>query len=244
VAKAAPDGYTLLVSNANSLASGLVVHPKVPHDLLTGFAPVSILTDATIVLVLHASVPAQSVSELVALARRRSGGLNAALAGMGTIDHLLTAMFRQRTGIEIEVVPYKGGRAVVDLISGQADMSFIALHAVREFIKAGRLRAIAVSGLRRAELLPDVPTMAEAGHPEVVGSPWNAMLAPAGTPREIVTRVNAHVARIMRTDEMKHYLREKGSNALGSTPEEAHAFIREEIDRWAKVVKEAGVKAE
>ncbi len=243
-AKAPADGYTLLVANANSLAAGLILQPR-QHALFTDFAAVSLIADATIVLAVHSSVPVESVPALIALARRRSGGLNAALPGMGTIEQLLTALFRHRTGIDIEMVPYKGGgRAVVDIISGQADMSFIALHTVREFIKARRVRALAVASARRSELLPEVPTMSEAGYADVVGAPWNAMLAPAATPREIVIRLNAHVVRIMRAPEMRHYLSEKGANPLWSAPDETHAFIRDEMNKWAKVVREAGVKPE
>ena len=244
-AKAPPDGYTLVIVNANSLAAGLIVYPKLPYDLLAHFAPVSMLSDTTIVLAVHASVPAKSVPALITLAKRRSGGLNAAIPGMGTTEQLLTAMFRHRTGVDVEVVPYKGsGRAVIDLISGQADMSFIALHAVREFEKARRLRVLAVAAERRSVLLPEVPTMAETGFADIVGAPWNAMLAPAATPREVVTRLNAHVVRIMRTAQLRDFVSDKGANALWSAPEEAHAFIRKETHKWSKVVKDAGVKAE
>jgi len=245
VAKAPPDGYTLLVSNAGSLAAGFNLQAKVPYNVLTDFTPISLLADVTIVLVVHPSVPARSVPELIALARARSGGLNAALPGVGTIEQLLTELFRQRTGIEIEVVPYKGGgRALLDLISGQADISFISLPAANELIKANRLKAIAVASARRSEQLPDVPTMGEAGRPDIVAAPWNAMLAPAATPREVVIRLNAHVVRIMRTPEMKQYLGKKGVNSLWSTQEETHAFIHDEIDRWATVVKRAGIRLE
>ncbi len=241
VAKAPPDGYTLLVSNAGSIAAGLSLNAKAPYDVLREFTPISLLADVTVVLVVHPSVPARSVPELIALARARSGGLNAALPGVGTIEQLLTALFRQRTGIDIEFVPYKGGgRALIDLISGAADMAFINLAMIDGWIKAKRLRPIAVASARRSERLPDVPTTGEAGRPDIVAAPWNAMLAPAATPREVVIRLNANVMRIMRTPEIMQYLSNKNVNALWSTPEETQAFIHDEIDRWAEVVKRAG----
>jgi len=244
-AKAQPDGYTLLVGNMDALAAGLSLQTKLPYNTLTDFAPVSLLADIPIVLAAHLSVPATSVSELIALAKARSGGLNAALPGVGTLEQLLTELFRRRTAIDIEVVSYKNsGRALVDLISGQADMVFIVLPAVREFLKAGRIKAIAVAGESRLGLLPDVPTMGEAGYPGIVAASWSAVLVPAATPREIVIRLNAHITRIMRAPEMTQYVGSKGATALSSTPQEARTFIRREIDKWSTVAKEAGIKPE
>jgi len=241
VAKAPPDGYTLLVSNAGSLAAGFSLQAKAPYNVLTDFTPVSLLADVTIVLVVHPSVPARSVPELIALARARSGGLIAALPGVGTIEQLLTALFRQRTGVDIEFVPYKrSGRAMVDLISGAADMAFINLAMIDGWIRAKRLIPIAVASARRSEQLPDVPTTGELGRPDIVAAPWIAMLAPAATPREVVIRLNANVMRIMRTPDMMQYLGNRNVNALWSTPEETQIFIREEIEKWAEVVKRAG----
>jgi tripartite-type tricarboxylate transporter receptor subunit TctC len=245
VAKATPDGYTLLVSNAGSLGAGLSLYAKVPYDVLRDFAPVSLLADITIVLAVHPSVPSKNARELIALAKSQPGRLNAAIPGVGSIQHLVTALFRLRAGIDFVQVPYKGGGpALVDLMSGQADMSFINLPTIREFIRAGRLKAVAVASANRSDLLPDTPTLRESGLPDMVAAPWNAMMAPVATPREIVTRLNAEVVRIMRSPDMRQFLGAQGANALASTPEETHAFIREEIDKWARVVREAKIRLE
>ena len=235
VAKAPPDGYTLLVSNTSSLAAGLALRAKVPYDVLKDLAPVSLLADITIVLALHPSVPAKSPRELIALAKSRPGTLNAAVPGLGTLQHLLTEMFRLRAGVSLALVPYKGGApALVELLAGQDDMAFINLPTLLQFIKAGRLRAIAVADAHRCEVLPDVPTLNEAGLPGLIASP-------SATPREIIARLNTEVVKIMRSAEMKQYLASQGANPLWSTPEEARAFIRDEIAKWAKVAREAGI---
>jgi tripartite-type tricarboxylate transporter receptor subunit TctC len=245
VAKAPPDGYTLLVSNTSSLAAGLALRAKVPYDVLRDLTPVSLLADITIVLALHPSVPAKSPRELIALAKSRPGTLNAAVPGLGTLQHLLTEMFRLRAGVSLALVPYKGGApALVELLAGQDDLAFINLPTLLEFIKAGRLRAIAVADAHRSEVLPDVPTLNEAGLPGLIASPWSAMMAPAATPSEIIARLNTEVVRIMRSADMKKYLASQGANPLWSTPEEARAFIRDEIAKWAKVAREAGIKPE
>jgi len=245
VAKAPPDGYTLLVSNTSSLAAGLALRAKVPYDVLRDLTPVSLLADITIVLALHPSVPAKSPRELIALAKSRPGTLNAAVPGLGTLQHLLTEMFRLRAGVSLALVPYKGGApALVELLAGQDDMAFINLPTLLQFIKAGRLRAIAVADAHRSEVLPDVPTLNEAGLPGLIASPWSAMMAPAATPSEIIARLNTEVVRIMRSADMKKYLASQGANPLWSTPEEARAFIRDEIAKWAKVAREAGIKPE
>ncbi len=154
-------------------------------------------------------------------------------------------MFRLRAGVSLALVPYKGGApALVELLAGQDDMAFINLPTLLQFIKAGRLRAIAVADAHRCEVLPDVPTLNEAGLPGLIASPWSAMMAPAATPKEIITRLNTEVVRIMRSAEMKQYLASQGANPLWSTPEEARAFIRDEIGKWAKVAREAGIKPE
>jgi tripartite-type tricarboxylate transporter receptor subunit TctC len=243
VAKAAPDGYTLLVANTGSLAAGLSLRAKVPYDVQRDFAPVSLLADITIALALHPSVPAKTPRELIALAKARPHKLNAAVPGLGTIQHLVTEWFRPRAGINIALVPYKGGApALIELLAGQDDFAFINLPTLLEFIKAGRLKAIAIVDARRSEVLPDVPTLNESGLPGLVASTWIAMVAPAATPKEIVARLNTEVVKIMKSPEMKQYLTVQGANALSSTPDEARAFIRDETDKWAKVAREAGIK--
>ena len=244
VAKSPPDGYTLLVGNAGSLAAGLSLRSKIPYDVLRDFMPVSLLADTTIALVVHPAVPARNARELIALAKAQPGKLNAAVPGLGTLQHLVTEWFRLRAKVDIALVPYKGGApALVDVLAGHSDMTFINLPTLLEFIKAGRLRAVAVADAKRSELLPDVPTLTES-LPGLVASPWIAMMAPAATPKEIVARLNSEVVRIMKASEMKQYLVGQGANPLWSTSDEARAFIRDEIDKWAKVSREAGIKPE
>lgn len=244
VAKSAPDGYTLLVSNAGSLAAGMSLRAKVPYDVMRDFMPVSLLADTTIALAVHPAVPAKNARELIALAKAKPGKLNSAVPGLGTLQHLVTEWFRLRANVNIASVPYKGGApALVDLLAGHNDMTFINLPTILEFSKAGRLRVIAVADAKRSELLPEVPTLNET-LPGVVASPWIAMVAPAATPKEIIARLNAEVVRINRTPELKQYLSAQGANPLWSAPDETRTFIREEIDKWAVVAREAGIKPE
>ena len=245
VAKSPPDGYTLLVANTGSLAAGLSLRAKVPYDVPRDFVPVSLLADITIALAVHPAVPVKTPRELIALAKSRSGKLNAAVPGLGTLQHLVTEWFRLRANVNIALVPYKGGApALIDLLAGQADIAFINLPTLLEFIKAGRLRAIAVLDAKRSEVLPGVPTLNESGLPGMVASTWVAMMAPAATPKEIVARLNSEVVRIMKAPEMKQYLAAQGANPLWSTSDEARVFIHDEIDKWAKVARDAGIKPE
>ena len=199
---------------------------------------------STIALAVHPAVPAKNARELIALAKAKPGKLNSAVPGLGTLQHLVTEWFRLRAGVNIASVPYKGGApALVDLLAGHNDMTFINLPTILEFAKAGRLRVIAVADAKRSELLPDVQTLAET-LPGVVASPWIAMVAPAATPKEIIARLNAEVVRINKTPELKQYLSAQGANPLWSAPDETRTFIREEIDKWAVVAREAGIKPE
>lgn len=245
VAKSVPDGYTLLVANTGSLAAGLSLRAKVPYDVPRDFVPVSMLADITIALAVHPAVPVKTPRELIALAKARPGKLNAAVPGLGTLQHLVTEWFRLRADVNIALVPYKGGApALIDLLAGQNDMAFINLPTLLEFIKAGRLRAIAIADAKRSEVLPEVPTLNESGLPGMVASTWVAMMAPAATPKDIVARLNTEVVRIMKAPEMKQYLAAQGANPLWSTSEEARVFIHAEFDKWAKVARDAGIKPE
>lgn len=244
VAKAPADGYTLLVGNAGALAMGLSIFPKVPYDVMKDFAPISKLAEVTVVLAVHPSVQAKSVKQLIALAKAHPGKLSMALPGLVTPSHLLSELFRQNTGINFVLVPYKGGGpAVIDLVSGQVDMIFQNVPSILEFIRAGRARAIAVASEQRSELLPEIHTMIEAGVP-ATASGWMVLAAPANTPKQIVERLNAEVVKLMRGSEMKQILGRQGAVSLSSTPEETYAFIRDEISKWAKVVKEANIRLE
>jgi tripartite-type tricarboxylate transporter receptor subunit TctC len=243
VAKAAPDGYTLLVANTGSLAAGLSLRAKVPYDVPRDFVPVSLLDDITIALAVHPAVPVKTPRELIALAKAQPGKLNAAVPGLGTLQHLVTEWFRLRANVNIVLVPYKGGApALIDLLAGQNDMAFINLPTLLEFIKAGRLRAIAIVDAKHSEVLPEVPTLNESGLPGMVASTWVAMMAPAATSKDIIARLNTEVVRIMKAPEMKQYLAAQGANPLWSTSDEARVFIHAEFDKWAKVARDAGIK--
>ncbi|MBI4192538.1 MAG: tripartite tricarboxylate transporter substrate binding protein [Betaproteobacteria bacterium] len=245
VAGARPDGYTLLVGNAGALTVGVSLYSKAPYNVLEDFIPISLLADITIVLAVHPSLPARSVKQLIALAKVHPGKLSAALPGTNSIQHLLTELFKRRAGIDFVNISYNGGGpAMIDLVAGQNHMSFINLPTIRQFILAGRLRPIAVAGARRSELLPDVATLEESGLPGLTAAPWNALLTPAGTPKEIVTRLSGEVMGMMRTADMKQLMGNQGANALSSTPEDTYAFIRDETAKWAKVIKDTGIRAD
>lgn len=243
--KAAPDGYTLLLSASGPLAVGLKLYKKVPYDVMRDFTPVAMIADVTLVLISSPSFKPQNVKEVIAYAKANPGRLNAGLPAVGSMHHLLTEMFRLRTGTTVNMIPYKGsGPVVVDLLAGVVDTDFENLPVVIQHIKTNRLRALAVASEKRSELLPDTPTFVELGLPDLVASPWFALVAPAGTPKEIIDRLNDEVNKSLRTPGMKALLDKQGANAVIATPEEAKEFIRKEIDKWAKVVAESGAKVE
>ena len=244
VAKAPPDGYTLLSAGPGSL----IINPllgSVPYDTARDFAPVSLMASAPNVLVVHPSVPAKSVKELIALARARPRQLNYASGGPGSTPHLSGALFAVMAGIDIVHVPYKGtGPASADLLGGQVQMAFFGIPPLLPHIKSGKLRALAVTGMRRSPELPEVPTMHEAALPGYEVSPWYGLLAPAGTSRAIITRLNAEVARVVRSADMKEKLAVQGAEAAGGTPEEYAAVIRADTATWARVIRDAGIRGE
>jgi tripartite-type tricarboxylate transporter receptor subunit TctC len=244
VAKAPPDGYTLLSAGPGSL----IINPllgSVPYDTARDFAPVSLMASAPNVLVVHPSVPAKSVRELIELARAHPRQLNYASGGPGSTPHLSAALFAVMAGIDIVHVPYKGtGPASADLLGGQVQMAFFGIPPLLPHIKTGKLRALAVTGKRRSPELPEVPTVDEAGLRGYEVSPWYGLLAPAGTPRAIVDRLNAEVTKIVRRPEMKEKLVSQGAEPAGGTPEDYAAAIRADTATWARVIREAGLRGE
>jgi len=205
---------------------------------------VSKLAEVSVVLVVHPSVQARTVKELIALARANPGKLNMALPGVATPPHLLAELFRQIARIRIDLVPYKGGGpALIDVVSGQVDMIFQNLPSVLEFVKAGRVRSLALASERRSELLPDTPTLLEVGVP-ATATGWMVLVAPAGTPAVVISRLNAETTRVMSGSEAKQALGRQGATAVASTPAELTNFLREEIAKWAKVVKDANIRLE
>jgi tripartite-type tricarboxylate transporter receptor subunit TctC len=244
VANAAPDGYTLLMGTT-ALASSPALYTKLGYDLTRDLAPVGLVVTMMNVLVVHPSLPARSVNELLALAKARPGALNSASAGVGSSNHLALVLFTMLSGTEIGHVPYKGAApAVADVMGGHVAMTFAPIAAVISQIKGGRLRALGVTGATRSSALPGVPTIAEAGVPGYEAAGWNAMLAPKATPRELIVKVNAALADSLRAPRVSEVLASSGAEAAAGTPDELARFLHSEIAKWAKVVKAAGIRPE
>jgi tripartite-type tricarboxylate transporter receptor subunit TctC len=244
VARSAPDGYTILVTTA-TLAINPALHKTLPFDVLRDFAPISIFSDSPNVLAVRAGLAAKDVSETIALARAKPGVLNYSSAGTGTTQHLTGELFKLRTRADIVHVPFKGtGPSLTALIAGDVDMTFANIPAILPHVRAGRLRALAVAGARRSELMPDVPTMKEAGVDGVEVTIWYGVLAPAATPRDVVDTLAAAVIKAARAPDIRQRLLEQGAEPIGNTPEEFAQQLRDEVARWAKVVATSGIRAE
>ena len=246
VAIANPDGYTLLLGNVSTLAIAPVLNPRLSYDPLRDFAPVTLITTSENVLVLHPSVPAASVKELIGYAKANPGKLNYGSSGSGTTSHLGGAMFASMAGVEMTHVPYKGsGPMLTDLLSGQLQLAFSSVPTALPQIKSGRLRALAVTLLARSSTLPNLPTVEEAaGLKGFEISLWQGIVAPAATPRAIVQKLNQQIAASLRTPDLKSKLTAQGLDVVGNTPEQFTAYIREEIEKWTKVVKVSGARAD
>lgn len=243
-AKAAPDGYTLIQTNISTLSINPYIYPKLPYDAMRDFAPVSITTLNPLVLVVHPSVPARSVKELIAYAKSKPGELTYASLGSGSVQHLAGHVFSKEAGIQTVHIPYKGAApATVDLLARQVHMAFSGVGTVAAHVKAGRLRALAVTG-KRVEAFGDTPTMQEAGGPDVQMGIWNGVLAPARTPMPIIRRLNAELVKAARSPELLAQMATQGTSPTTNTPEEFARFIREEQARFARIVKESGARAD
>jgi tripartite-type tricarboxylate transporter receptor subunit TctC len=243
VVKAAPDGYTLLMGTIGGLTVSQHLLARIPYDTLRDLAPITQAVSNTNIMVLHPSIPAKSVKEFIALARSRPEALTYASAGNGTVNHLAGELLKLMTGVKMTHVPYKGGApALTALISGEVGLSFENGLIVLPHIRAGKMRPIAVTGARRAQVVPEVPTMDEAGVPGYRATGWYGLLAPAAVPADIVARLHAEGAQILRSKDVVDKLAAMGSEAVGNTPAEFAAFIRSEAEKWGKVVKAAGMK--
>src|SRR5688572_4736568 len=244
VARAAPDGYTLLMGTT-ALSSSPAVYPKLGYDLVRDLAPIGLVVTMTNVLVVHPSIPAQSVKDLLALARAKPGTLNSASAGVGSSNHLALVLFNMMSGVKVGHVPYKGAApAVADVMGGHVAMTFVPIAAALPPVRAAKLRPLGVTAAKRSAELPNVPTIAEAGVPGYDASGWNALLAPRATPREIVLKVNAAVAESLKAPKVKELLAASGAEAAPSSPEGLARFLQAEIAKWGKVVKAAAIKPE
>ena len=243
VAKSTPDGYTLLFNSA-AFAINLSLYKNPPYAL-RDFAPVSVFSQSVNLLVVSASLPAKNVQELIAMAKEKPGSLNYSSAGAGTSQHMAAELFKLRTGTNIVHVPYKGSApALTALIAGEVQLSFSNTVAIHQHVKSGRLRALAVAGPKRTDVLPDVPTMKEAGVDGVEVPLWFGLLAPAGTPREIVQLLAANVAKAAHSPDVRHKLIDQGADPVGNTPEEFQRQLDREVASWMEVVKVSGAKAD
>jgi tripartite-type tricarboxylate transporter receptor subunit TctC len=244
VSRAAPDGYTLLMG-VSTLAINPAMYKKMPYDALRDFAPISQAVSLPNVIVSHPSVPAKNVKELVALAKSRPGQLAFASAGVGTSPHLSMELFLVMAGLKMMHVPYKGsGPGAVDTVAGHVALMAPNMLTALPYVRSGRLRAFGVTSARRSAGADDIPTIAEAGVPGYEAVQWYGMLAPAGTPRPIIDRLHAEVAKALQQRDVREKLSTDGAEAVGNTPEQFGAYIKAETDKWAKVVKAAGIKAE
>jgi len=243
--QATPDGYTLFISSPGALTILPHLRKKVPYDTLRDFAPISLISIGPFVLMANPSVPAKNIKELIALAKAQPGKLNYASAGNGVANHLAGELFKQMTGTDIVHVPYKGApQAVSDVVAGHMQLMFNSIAPILGHIKAGRVRVLGIASLQRSPQLPDVPTISESGVPGFEAVNWFGMFAPAKTPRAIVNKVNAAVVKVMHAPEMQAQFNKFGADPVGSSVTEFTAFVRRDMEKYAKIVKLSGAKVD
>ena len=244
-AKAPPDGYTLVLGTIGPIAINVSLYKKLPFDPMKDLLPITQAANALNVLVVHPSLPAKTVKDVIAIAKARPGELSFGSSGPGATDHLAGELFKTLTGVNMVHVPYKGGApAMLDLMAGQVQTVFSTVSTAIGAIKGGKVRAIAMTGDKRFELMPQLPTIAQAGVPGFEVRNWYGVFAPAGTSKEIVTRLNSELVKVLQMPDVKSKLLESGIEALHSTPEQFATYIQSETRRWAKVVKDSGARAE
>ena len=242
VAKAAPDGYTLLLGNAGPMTINPGLQKKLPYDVPRDFAPILQLTASPMVLVVHPSLPVKTVNDLVRLAKARPGQLVYASAGVGNLQHLTMEALQTMAGIRMNHVPYKGAPpALIDVMSGQVDLMFANIVGVLQHIKTGKVRAVAVSSAKRAAVLPEVPSVTDT-YPELDATGWTGLFAPAATPREIVAKINADTVTVLARADIRERFAEQGAEVVAGTPDQLAAFVRRETALYAKVIKSSGIK--
>jgi tripartite-type tricarboxylate transporter receptor subunit TctC len=244
-AKSPADGYTMIVATSSTHSIAQSLYAKLPYDSVKDFAPVTLLATATILLAAHPSVPAKNVKELIALAKAHPNQLSFASSGNGGISHLVGELFKAQAGVQMLHVPYKGDTpALIDLVSGQVSLEFGTAVSFLPYVKSGKLKALAVTNPKRSPVVPDVPTVAESGLPGFEALQWFGILVPAGTPKEIVARLNAESVKIMRQPDIKDRMTALGADVVANTSDEFAAFQRAEIVKWAKVVKDSGARVD
>ncbi|HEX2239974.1 MAG TPA: tripartite tricarboxylate transporter substrate binding protein [Actinomycetota bacterium] len=244
-AKSEPNGYTLLATSSGPLTVNPSLYSKLPYDVQRDFVMVSGLGVVPYAVVVHPVAPFKSIKQLVAYAKANPGKLNYGSGGSGVTNHLVTELFKAQAGIDMRHVPYKGGpAALTDLVGGQIDVMFETIIATLSLIQSGKLRAIAVSSATRSSALPDMPTISESGYPGFSGVPWVAMAAPAKTPRQIVTRLNADINKILTAPDTRQSFQNQGSEPMVMTPEQLSDFVKAETAKWARAVKLSGAKVD
>ena len=242
VAHAAPDGYTIYITSA-SLVANVSLYRKVPYDPIRDFAPIMLLAAVQSVLVVHPTLPARNVKDLIALAKKSPGKINYASPGNGSSGHLVMELFKSMAGADLTHVPYKAiGQAHADVVAGQVSVSFFTIPGALPHVKAGRMTPLAVSGARRSPALPDVPTVAESGVPGYEAATWYPVLTPAGTPKAVIDKVNAQLVAIVKMPDVQERFSVLGVEPIGSTPAELAAHIKRELPKWAKVVQISGAR--
>ncbi len=243
VAKSPPDGYTIILVSS-SLAINASLYPKLPYDTLRDFAPITMLASAPYILTVHPALPVKSTKELIALAKSRPGQLNYASGGSGTGPHVAMELLKQLTDTKLMHIPYKGaGPALIDTVAGQTEVLMVNIIAGLPQVKNGKIRAIGVSSAKRASVAPDIPPIAEAV-PGFDESGQHGILAPGGTSRELVQRLNAEIVRVLNAPEIKSRLAAEGAEVVGNTPEQYAAVLKSDVEKWAKVIKASGIRAD
>ena len=243
-AHAAPDGYTLFFAASAQLAVNPNLYAKVPYDSLRDFAPVVLVGSGSNILVAHPSLPARSLKELIALAKSKPGALQYASPGSGSTAHLSAELLKIETGIDLVHVPYKGAApGVVDVLSGQVPLMFVSMPSVIGHVRSGRLIALGVTGARRSDALPDVPTFAET-LPKFEATSWYGIVAPVATPRDVIGKLNAAVMTSLRAADVREIFAAQGTDIVGSTPDEFARYIKAELQKWAIVVKKSGARVD
>lgn len=244
VARAAPDGYTLIqLTDATTISPGL--YPSLKYDPVKAFAPVTLIATGPHVLVVNAASPIKTLADLVERAKKNPGTVNYATAGVGSAQHLAIEMFKRVAHVEMTHVPYKGGgQAIVDVVSGQVPVGVFGLAPVLPQIQAGKLRALAVTSTKRVAGLPDVPTVAESGFPGFSSVQWFGLAAPAGTPADVVARLNRDVVGVLRTPSVEQRLQKLGATVVADTPEQFARFIEQDTARWSGIIKDSGIRLE
>ena len=245
VAKSKPDGLTIGMGQTANLAINPSLYPKMPYDVLKDFTPIALVASQPVVLVVRTESPYKKLSDLVAAAKAKPGAITMASAGNGTVGHLAGEMFAKKAGVKFMHIPYKGaGPALTDLLGGQTDFFFITPQGGLPHIKAGKLRALAVTSAKRVTVLPDAPTIAESGYPGFEATDWKALVAPAGTPVDVVKRINAEVEKALAKPDTIAKLLAEGSAPMGGSPQAMAQFLKAEYTRWGAAIKEANVKLE